>query len=69
MSRYTKRLATIRTAYEYLPTKRMLAQRSSNCFSNGGELYWPNATLKTGYTTAGFRRIIMIRLDFVYWIF
>ena len=40
----------MRAAYEYLATIRMIAQRNSNLFSNGGELYWPHETLKTGYT-------------------
>ena len=42
----TARLATVCTAYEYLATMRMIAQRNPNCFlfSNGGELYWPHET-------------------------
>ncbi len=30
LSHYTKRLATMRTAYEYLVTMSMIAQRNSN---------------------------------------
>ena len=58
----------MRTAYEYLATMSMIAQRNSNLFSNGGELYWPHETLKTGYTQAGLRRIIMSHSDFMNWI-
>ena len=61
------RLATMRTACEYLATMSMIAQRNSNWFSNGGELYWPHETLNTGYKQAGLRRIIMSNSDFMDW--
>ena len=68
LSRYTKRLAITLTTYEYLATMSMIAQRNSNfVFSNGGELYWPHAILKTGYNKARHRRIIMSHLDFMGW--
>ena len=37
-------------------------------FSNCGKLCWPHETLKTGYTEAGLRRIIMTNSDFMIWI-
>ena len=61
----TTRLATMCTAYEYLATMSMIAQRNSNLFSKGGELYWPHETLNTGYTQAGLRRISMSHSDFM----
>ena len=48
LSQYTKRLATMRTACEYLATMSMIAQRNSNLFSNGGKLYSPHDTLNAG---------------------
>jgi hypothetical protein len=36
-------------------------------FSIGGELYWLHETLKSGYTTAGIRRIIMSHSDYRDW--
>ena len=68
LSQYTKRLATMRAAYEYVAATSMIVQRISHFLSNGGELRWPHETLKTGYTPAGLRRIIMSHLDFMYWI-
>ena len=56
------------TACEYLATMSTIAQRNCNLFSNGGELYWPHETLKTGYTTAGFRRVIMSHSDLMDWV-
>ena len=50
LSHLTKRLATMCTAYEYLATISMIAQK-----------------MKTGYTTARFRRFIMSHSDFRDW--
>ena len=57
----------MRTAYEYFAPMCMIVQRNSDLFSNGGELYWPHATMKTGYTQAGLCRIIMSHSDLMEW--
>ena len=46
----------------------IIVQRNSNLFSNGGELYWPHETLKTGYSSAGHRRIALRHLELMDWI-
>jgi hypothetical protein len=55
----------MRTAYEYLAAMITIAQRNSNFVSNGGALHWHHEALKTGYTQAGLRRIVMSHLDFI----
>jgi hypothetical protein len=68
LSQYSQSLATMRAAYEYLASMSIIVRRHSNCFSNGGELYWPHETLKTGYTQAGLRRNVLSHLAFIDWI-
>jgi hypothetical protein len=67
LSRYAKRLSTMRSGYEHLATMSTLARKHPYFFSNGAELYWPHDTLKSGYTQAGLRRIIMAHMDFMEW--
>ena len=63
LSQYSQSLATMRMAYEYLASMSIIVQRNSNCFSHGGELYWPHETLKTGYSSARHRRIALSHLE------
>ena len=66
LSHYTKRLATMRTGYEYLATMSTIVQRHFQLVVGSvGELDWPHEALKTGYTQAGLRRIVLSHLDFI----
>ena len=68
MSQYSQSLATMRVAYEYLANMNTIVQRNTNLFNNGGELYWPHETLKTGCSSARHRRIALRHLEFMDWI-
>ena len=63
LAQYSRSLATMRVAYEYLANMSTIVQRNTIFFSNGGEIYWPHETLKTGYSSARHRRIALSHLE------
>ena len=66
--RHSNALLTMRTRFEYLALISNLLRKHQGIFGHGGEIYSPHATLTTGYTSSGFRRIVMSYRTFVNWV-
>lgn len=64
-AKHAKQLTAMRTRFEWLSLMSCLLQKHRGFFMNGGELYEPHETLRTGYTTAGFRRIVVSYSSFM----
>jgi len=57
----------MRTAYEYLATTNMIAQKFQLVVQQWWRALLAHETLNTGYTLARLRRTIMSQLDFMDW--